>query len=76
MRSNILSKLLFANCVWYSYRAYYGLCVLIKDIGRELPLQLKCSCQGQQGDASLSVRGTYKTRFWEEQNLTAMEGKV
>ena len=31
MRSNILSKLIFASCVWYSDRAYYGLCVLIKD---------------------------------------------
>ena len=24
MRSNILSKLIFASCVWYSDRAYYG----------------------------------------------------
>ena len=40
MRSNILLKLIFASCVWYSDRAYYGLCVLIKDIGRRLPLQL------------------------------------
>ena len=50
MRSNILSKLIFASCVWYSDRAYYGLCVLIKDIGRRLPLELQCSYQGKQGD--------------------------
>ena len=34
--SKILSKLIFASCVRYSDRAYYGLCVLIKDIGRRL----------------------------------------
>ena len=50
VRSKILSKLIFASCVWHSDRAYYGLCVLIKDIGRRLPLQLQCSYQGQQGD--------------------------
>ena len=33
MRSNILSKLIFASSVWYSDRAYYGLCVLMKDTG-------------------------------------------
>ena len=32
-------------------------CVLIKDIGRRLPLQLQCSYQGQQDDFSQSVRG-------------------
>ena len=42
---------------------YYGLCVLSKDIGRPLPLQLQCSYQGQQGDVSQSVRGNYKIRF-------------
>ena len=57
MRSNILSKLIFSSCVGYSDRAYYGLCVLIKDIGRRLPLQLQCSYQGQQGDVRQSVRG-------------------
>ena len=46
-----------------SDRAYYGLCVLIKDIGRRLPLELQCSYQGQQGDVRQSVRGNYKTRF-------------
>ena len=46
--SKILSKLVFASCVWYPDREYYGLCVLIKDIGRWLPLQLQCSYQGQQ----------------------------
>ena len=72
------SKLIFASCVWYSDRAhYYELCVLIKDIGRRLPLQLQCSIyQGQQGDFSQSVRGNYKTRFWGGQNLTAVEGNV
>ena len=71
--SKILSKLIFASCVWYSIRAYYGLCVLIKDIGRRLPLQLKCSYQGQQGDGSQSVRGNYKPRFCGGQNLIAVE---
>ena len=60
MRSKILSKLIFASCVWYSDRAYHGLCVLIKDIGRRLPLELQCSYQGQQGDVRQSVRGNYK----------------
>ena len=56
MRSKISSKLIFASCVLYSDRAYYELCVLIKDIGRRLPLQLQCSYQGQQGYVSQSVR--------------------
>ena len=55
---------------------YYGLCVLIKDIGRRLPLQLQCSNPGQQGYVSQSVRGNYKTRFWGGQHLTAVKGKV
>ena len=76
MRSNIWSKLIFASCVWYSDRAYYGLCVLLNDLGRRLPLQLLCSYQGQQGDVSQSVRGNYKTRFWGGQNLTAVEGNA
>ena len=40
-----------------------GCGVVVKDIGRRLPLQLQCSYQGQQGDVRQSVRGTYKTRF-------------
>ena len=75
MRSKISSKLIFASCVWYSDRAHYELCVLIKDIGRRLPLQLQCSYQGQQDDFSQSVRGNYKTRFWGGQHLTAVKGK-
>ena len=39
------------------------MCILIKDIGRRLPLQLRCSYQGQQGDDNQPVRGNYKTRF-------------
>ena len=66
-----VETLIFASCAWYSDRAYYGLCVLIKDIGRRPPSQLQCSYQGQQGDVSQSVRGNYKTRFWGGQNLTA-----
>ena len=76
MRSKISSKLIFASCVWYSDRAYYELCVLLKDIGRRLPLQLQCSYQGQQDDFSQSVRGNYKTRFWGGQNLTAVKGNA
>ena len=59
-------------CVWYSDRAYYGLCVLIKDMGRRLPLQLQCSYQGQQGNVCQSVLRNHKTRFWGEQNLTTI----
>ena len=34
------------------------MCVLIKGIGRRLPLELQCSLyQGQQGDVNQSVRG-------------------
>ena len=55
---------------------YYGLRVLIKDIGRRLPLQLQCSYQDQQGDARKSVRGNCKARFWGGQNLTAVEGNA
>ena len=51
-------------------------CVLIKDIGRRLPLQLQCSYQGQQGDVRQSVRGNYKTGFRGGQNLTAVEGNA
>ena len=64
VRSKISSKPILASCVWYPDRAHYELCVLIKDIGRRLPLQLQCSYQGQQGDFSQSVRWNYKTRFW------------
>ena len=39
-------------------------CVLIKDIGRRLRLELRCSLyQGQQDDVSQSVRGNYTTSF-------------
>ena len=34
----------------HSHPAYYGLCVLTKNIGRRLSLELQCSYQGQQGD--------------------------
>ena len=63
----------FASCVWYSDRAYSELCVLIKDIGRRIPVQLQCSYQGQQGDVGQSVRENYKTRLWGGENLTAVE---
>ena len=76
MISKILSKLIFASCVWYSDRAYDGLCILIKDIGRRLPLQLQCGYQRQQGDVGQSVRENYKARFWGGQNLTAVEGNA
>ena len=39
-------------------------CVLIKDIGRRLPLELQCRLyQSQEGGVNQSVRGNYKTRF-------------
>ena len=52
-------------------------CVLIKDIGRRLPLELQCNLyQGQQGDVDQSVRGNYKNPFLRDQNLTAVEGNA
>ena len=47
---------IFASCVWYSARAYYGLCVRFKDIGRRLPLQLQCSYQSQKGDLYVCIQ--------------------
>ena len=47
----------------YSYRAYYGLCVLMMDVGRWQPMPLQCSYQGQEGNVSQSVRGNYKPVF-------------
>ena len=45
-------------------RAYYWMCVIIKDIDRRLPVELQCRLyQGQQGDVNESVRGNYRTRF-------------
>ena len=76
MRSKFLSKVISASCLWYSDRAYHGLCVLIKDIDRRLPLQLQCRYEGQQGDVSQSVRGNYITRFWGGKKLTAVEGNA
>ena len=63
VRSELLWKIIFAIRVWYSDGAYYGLCVLIEDIGRRLPLHLQCSYQGLQGDVIQSVRGNYIPRF-------------
>ena len=67
-----------ASCVWYSDRAYYWVCVLIKGICQRLPLGLQqCSLyQGQQGDVNQSVRINYKTRFSVGQNLTAVKGNA
>ena len=51
-------------CVILRSRALRVVCpMIIKYIGRRLPLQLQCSYQGQQDDFSQSVRGNYKTRF-------------
>ena len=46
-------------CVILRSRIFLGVCVLMKDIGRRLPLELQqCSLyQGQQGDVNQSVRG-------------------
>ena len=41
VRSKISSKLIFASYVCCSDRAYYWVCVLNKDIGRRLPLELQ-----------------------------------
>ena len=50
-------------CVILRSRVLRVLCVLVKDIGRRLPLQLQCSYQGQQGVVRQSVRGNCKTCF-------------
>ena len=42
VRPKISSKLIFASCVCYSDCAYYWVYVLVKDIGRRLPLELAC----------------------------------
>ena len=57
VRSKISSKLIFASCVCDTpIASTYWVCVLIKDIGRRLPLELQCSLyQGQQGDVIQSV---------------------
>ena len=59
-------------------RAYYWVCVLVKDIGRRLPLELhqRSLYQDQQGDVNQSMRGKYKTRFLAGQNLTGVEGNA
>ena len=51
-------------------------CVLIRDVGRLLPLELQCSYQSQKGDVRQYVRGNYKTLFLRGQNLTAVEGNA
>ena len=39
-------------------------CVVIKNIGRRLPLEPQCILyKGEQGDVNQSVRGNIKTRF-------------
>ena len=49
-------------CVIFRSRKLLGVCVLIKDIDRGLPLELQCSMyQGQQGDDIQSARGNNKT---------------
>ena len=51
--------------------------VLIKNIGRRLPLELQCSLyQGQQVDVNRYVRGNYTLRFRGGQTLTALEGNA
>ena len=53
MKSNFLSKFIFTSCVRYYDRASYWVCVLVKGIGRLLPLDLQCSLyQVRQGDVS------------------------
>ena len=56
MRSKILSKS-SSQAVCDTPIARITGCVLNKDIGRRLPLELQCSYQGQHGDVSQSVCG-------------------
>ena len=39
---------------------YYGLCVLTKNIGRRLSLELQCSYQGQQSDVGQTFGTLHK----------------
>ena len=67
MRSNILSKLIFASCVWYSDRAYYGLCV----IGRRLPLQLQqCTRSYTKYIYVKLIGGGHRTRNTLDRSIT------
>ena len=43
IRSNISSERIFASCVSYSDRASCWMPVLIKNMGRRLPLELACT---------------------------------
>ena len=43
VRSDISSKLIVARFVVYSDRVYYWMCILDKDVGQRLPLELQCS---------------------------------
>ena len=77
MRSNILSKLIFASCDTPIARitgCVSSLRIWVGDSPGKLYSQ--CSYQGQQGDVSQSVRGNYKTRFWGGRNLTTVEGNA
>ena len=74
MRSKILSKPIFASCVILRSRVLRVVCPHFKDIGRRLPLQLQCSYQGQQGDVRQSVRGNYKTLYYEASARTLAAG--
>ena len=60
VRSEISPKLIFCKLCDTPIARITG-CVLMKDIGPRLPLELQSSYQGQQGDVNQSVRGNYKT---------------
>ena len=61
---DFIETIIYKLCVILRSHVLLGVCVLIKDTGRRLPLELQCSLhQGQQGDVSQSVHENYKARF-------------
>ena len=58
-------------CVILRSRVLVGVSyiLIIKDIGRRLPLELQCSfCQGQQGEVNQYVGGNNKKPVFDEDN--------
>ena len=89
MRSKILSTLTFASCVWYSDRAYYGLCVLFRDIMYQVLLYY-CSerrrtihCEAPAPVALFEwrqtnerYRVTHVNTIWKLKNTPAVRSKI
>ena len=77
VRSKISSKLIFASCVWYSDRAHYELCVLIKDIGRRLPLHILYQVRINSTHHCAYIRATDASQLekWNKEKKRIYKGK-